>query len=213
MYKYTTTQKTLMLYILLFIVSLMTTNCESITEPEPKDWISGELYATLNDDVRDEALEDFLQTYAKYDLSVIFYDRLGNRFRLSFDHKKVNEFKFLEMIQNDQRVISASLKGILPNWIQGKIGVRLFDYVRNDIFDEFLYTYADYELIIDYQVSIEANYFQFSFNMELVDEFDFLEMLQNDERVMIASFNYFHYVGNIKVTDNFDIRRQIDDNL
>ncbi|MCL2064615.1 MAG: hypothetical protein FWG98_09645 [Candidatus Cloacimonetes bacterium] len=92
--------KKLFLIIISIVIALLSLSCTSdkITEHEPQDWTSGELYAKLNEDIKNEALEEFLLSYSEYDLKTIFHDRLGNRFRFSFDYEKINEFKFLERL-------------------------------------------------------------------------------------------------------------------
>ncbi|MCL2065602.1 MAG: hypothetical protein FWG98_14680 [Candidatus Cloacimonetes bacterium] len=85
--------KKLILIIISLVIALFSLSCtsEKFTEPEPQDWISGEFYAKLNEDIKDDALEEFLLSYSEYKLKTIFHDRLGNRFRFSFDHEKINE--------------------------------------------------------------------------------------------------------------------------
>ncbi|MCL2065795.1 MAG: hypothetical protein FWG98_15685 [Candidatus Cloacimonetes bacterium] len=82
--------KKLILIIVSIMIALLSLSCTSdkITEHEPQDWTSGELYAKLNKDIKDEALEEFLLSYSEYKLKIIFHDRLGNRFRFSFDSRK-----------------------------------------------------------------------------------------------------------------------------
>ena len=192
-------KKVKMMTILSIMTVLMAiTSCTSkspVAPPEPPEpkLLLGVLYAALNDDVHGKALDEFIETYAEYDLTITFYnERLGNSFRFSFDDEKIDKFEFLEMIKNDQRVISAT---ILPNWIQGLMDAQLHDHVRDEALEEFLFTYSEYELKIVSQI-LTVNIFTFSFNMELVDEFDLLDMMWNDDRVIWAGFDYIIDIDN-----------------
>ncbi|MCL2065625.1 MAG: hypothetical protein FWG98_14805 [Candidatus Cloacimonetes bacterium] len=195
--------KKLILIIISIVIAVLNISCssEKFTEPEPQDWTSGELYAKLNEDIKDEALEEFLLSYSEYELKIIFHDRLGNRFRFSFDYEKINEFKFLELMKNDQRVIWIRFQGQLPDWAPGIIIAQLHAHVREELLEEFLNSYSEYELKIDFQV-LKINYFRFLFNYEIIDEFDFLLKIQNDDRVIWAVFNYDDYIIWLVPTDN-----------
>ena len=102
--------KKLILIIISLVMAVLNISCtsEKFTEPEPQDWISGELYAKLNEDIKDEAFGEFLLSYSEYDLKTIFHDRLGNRFRFSFDQEKVDRFDFFEILEKNISVFETT---------------------------------------------------------------------------------------------------------
>ena len=102
--------KKLILIIISIVIAVLNISCTSkkLTEHEPQDWTSGELYAKLNEDIKDEALKEFLLSYSEYELKIIFHDRLGNRFCFSFEHEKGKEFYFFGKLEKNIRVFETT---------------------------------------------------------------------------------------------------------
>ena len=158
---------------------------------EPR-WTRNRIVIELSSDINKDTVDEFVLSYAEYEMEKLYYDRMGNSIYVSFNFEIIDEFSLKDILSNDSRVRNARIAYSLPNWAQGILVAHLYDHIRDDVLDEFVLSYAEYELKIVFQV-LEVNYFQFSFNMDLVDEFDFLEMMMDDDRVIMAGFNEFDY--------------------
>jgi hypothetical protein len=81
--------------------------------------------------------------------------------------------------------------------VPNQIITDLHTYVKNEILDEFLSDYSEYDFAIvrkltDRPLSI-TNMILFSFNSKKIDENIFLKMIEEDERVISAGFNHYYY--------------------
>ena len=157
----------------------------SPTEPEiKKDWVTGEIYAQLNDDIRGEALDDFLLSFSEYELKIIFHDRIYNRFHFSFNPVKIDQYLFREELARHDNVIFTLFKMLLPDWCRGFIEIHFYEHTLEEEIGEFMLSYKDYEFRNDI--------WNFSFNYLLINEFDFLEMIQLEVIVKEAGFIYMY---------------------
>jgi|GEM_PF-2529228 len=151
------------------------------------DWTQGEMTVHLLEKVDKENLEDFLQDYSEYELKILFYDRIRNRIRISFDHKAIDEYDFMRILGADSRVKHSNFRESLPDWDQGKL-IIVFKNSDENV-DEFVKTYSDYEMkLLNHFPEIKMAFF--SFNHYIVDEFDLYDMVKDDPRVLEIWFSY-----------------------
>ena len=179
--------------ILLFLLTLLFILCCTPTLPlktEPAEplitWKTDEFYARLNSEVKDYLLNDFLAVYNEYDLEVLFHDKVFNRFHFSFNTDKIEQTDIMNLLRQDNYVEFVVYYMRLPDWSQGFIIVKLYENVN---IDEFIFTYANFGFSLT-SSNPAFNFNLFSFNHTLIDEFLFLELIKNDNRVECAEFSY-----------------------
>ena len=155
------------------------------------EWVSGEFVARLKDEIKDHAFDDFLLSYEEYELKVIFHDKLYNRIKFSFDHQKIDQILFHELIRNDDRVWWLGYNTQLPDWFQGVIELRLHDHIRDDNLVDFLLSYSEFDISFILRNEI-TNEFYVRFDQNFVDEFEVLFKLKDDFKMVLkADFVYF----------------------
>jgi|GEM_PF-6280013 len=78
-------------------------------------------------------------------------------------------------------------------WVKGELIVRLYDDITGENLEKFVSDYSQYQFEFIKYVYERLNMGLFRFNHKIIDELLFLEIIQNDERVMYANFN--RYIG------------------
>ena len=87
-------------------------------------------------------------------------------------------------------ILIASLVNGYSNIVPGELLVRMHDWVTDEIMDEFISDYSQYELKVKEILSSSLKMYTISYNHRLINHETFLEMIINDERVRIAQFNH-----------------------
>jgi len=128
---------------------------------------------------------EFKESYGQYRLRGSYI--IGDELLLTFDSSLVFPTVFYEMIKSDERVVSVNFT---PGWVSGEIIISAdldFDY------DEFVKSYAHLGAL---RFKPESSIFGFwgilYHDYRNYDEFHFLEVLQNDERIRGAELNYIY---------------------
>ena len=133
--------------ILIMVFFLVMFNCSKKNPVNPIVPItieSGNITIRLVDTVVDIDLVDFLVSYEEFQLAVVTYlHPPSNTIIFSFNKLLIDEYRFLEMIREDERVIRAELEPF-DVYIPIEITVRLKSYIVDEIFDDFLISYSEY---------------------------------------------------------------------
>ena len=168
------------------------------------DWVKGELFARIRTESANsyEVAQNLQDQFSEFELKVISITNYPDRIaHLSYNSDIINEFEMLEKIRNAQsynmpnywqswRVIWAAFE---RDWIHGEINIST-SYYRYE-FDEkslndFILSFSKYELnllFIDRTIRITTTY-RFSFNPDLINEFDLYEEFRNDSRIRNVNF-------------------------
>ena len=73
-------------------------------------------------------------------------------------------------------------------WLPGQLYIKLEEHVRNEILNEFIETYSQYELRKLDLYSPSLNIRHFAYNSELIDDLLFINLINDNERVITAEF-------------------------
>ena len=158
------------------------------------DFTPGELTITLPEHTQNDALEMFLASYSEYDMAIIFHDKHQNRIRISFDYHKIEPFDMLDRLSEDSLVQWVSFYPQLPDWIQGHISLVLCDNIREDSeINDFILSYSEYEMTKNERHPRLPYCFCITFNPDTIDEFDLINLLASDPRVISAYFQCQFY--------------------
>jgi hypothetical protein len=147
----------------------------------------------------DAEINNFINAYSEFDVELLYKDRLSNRIKIHFNCDKVNYLSFLNTLEQDNRIQDISITRHVPGWTQGELLAVLN---INENTDDYISTYLE-NFITDYQEQIQKCIIllngsdilivKLTFDYHLIDEFEILELIQNDDRVKIANFNSYSY--------------------
>jgi len=156
------------------------------------NWSQGDVTISLAEGNSEEVIEDFLLSYAEYEMGLNYVDRLSDRIRVTFNYNLVNNLLLLNMLDKDPRVNYTSIDRQIPEWEQGEILVFLCD---PSLLEEFVTDYDEQIQKYSYQNLENTNqvFVALTFDHHEIDEFDFLLIIQNDHRVVSAEFNLKNY--------------------
>ena len=156
------------------------------------NWSQGDVTISLAEGNSEEVIEDFLLSYAEYEMGLKYVDRLSDRIRVTFNYNLVNNLLLLNMLDKDPRVNYTSIDRQVPEWEQGILIVILSN---PEFLEEFVSDYN--EQIQKYSYIVYANtnnvLVTLTFDHHEIDEFDFLQIIQNDYRVENAEFSLYVY--------------------
>ena len=177
---------TLVLIIYIFAVSMAIMSCTNLAAPTvnteiPKEH-PGSVFVQVNMYLEDvNASDELFLDYSKYEVKTVFvlFRTVGGFVRLNFNNTLIEQQKFIELLEEECFVISASSN---PPWKKGEMTVKLSDNVTGDLLDDFLLSYSDYKVELIFHDRIK-NRIQISFDHNLIDEHDFLLLLIKDSRV------------------------------
>ena len=157
----------------------------------------------LYENVINKTLEEFLHSYSKYDIRIEYHDEKENKISALFNKDIIDRISMSYKLSQDNRVIQTTFRPV-PAWERGVFLVVLKPYVDYEIFEDFLFMYNEYELRLkypdrDWQLSVYPDGFLtiLRFNYDLVDEFEFLEIIKRDERVVFVEFNHYDISGGV----------------
>ena len=181
--------------VFIILVTILNVGCTKknntnlkTTEPPPEKLdrlIQGEVAAYIYYDVN---LSDFLSSYTEYGLTLEYSGQEINKFVFSFNYHLINGNDLVEILFNDPRLFNNVRPYLLPGWIYGELIVG-FDQSMNDVdIEKIILSYSQWGLK-EMSAIKSINYYRFSFDPKLVNEFEIRHMIRNEKAVSWVDFN------------------------
>ncbi|MCL2065759.1 MAG: hypothetical protein FWG98_15500 [Candidatus Cloacimonetes bacterium] len=186
--------KTIAVIALVIVVLTVAMSCTNNPTNQQHDVVveKGELKAILYSDIIDELLEEFLRDYAQWNLEIKsqlldgWLDTI-NFFRFTFNNELIVDLSLIEMLSVDHRVYNADVNDPKLVWESGLLGGWLMDaeYIGDleKLIDDIESLNPSWEL--KYIPYLHAGWkpFLISYNPEMVDDFELVEILRRDKRI------------------------------
>ncbi|MCL2063177.1 MAG: hypothetical protein FWG98_02230 [Candidatus Cloacimonetes bacterium] len=153
----------------------------------PRDWVIGELIIKMEDELSNEILDGFPDIFMKYQMTLMGHNIQSKNLWVTFNHYLINELELLEMVNNHPWVLNADFNRVQRHWKMGQFSALLEYHVFWEELDDFIESYNEYELIV-----LSKNYWTntatLSFNIEIINEYEMLDILNNDPRILWVAF-------------------------
>ena len=153
-------------------------------------WYPGEIVVKLNENLNNESLSIILDAFSEWELKLLSQAKSIDYYRFSFNHKKIDEFEIRALFENNSLIEWADFYGPYRRWNTGRLIVTFDYFVSEYDLTDFISSYSEWDLKIDVNWFEATKMILFRFNHMLIDEFEFLDIMNNDHRVRRASFNY-----------------------
>ena len=184
--------KSIAVIVLVIVVLMVAMSCtESNPFSLPKNpnpvtgnLVIGEIGFILN---QGENLDDLLLSYSDFEFRFIANDLNENWYEFAFNYNQKDGTELDEMLLRDPRVDNIEDSHLLPGWIRGELLAGFYRHSPDEL-NEFLRLFSDYDFRIISHAET-TNHFRFSFNPDLIDEYEILDMVRKHPLVWRAEFN------------------------
>ena len=178
----------LILLCILICATIFSIAACSITNPKKTQKIIGELYACLNIH-SDSEIEKFLHSYRNHELKITHrnhraFSQVFSYVRLTYNTYLEDVGELIEVLIDDERINWVSSETYFP---KGELIIHLLDNIKEEKFIDFFLSYSDYDLKLLFHDKI-SNRIRIFYDREMMNEFDFIELLEKDNRVRWAFF-------------------------
>ena len=144
-------------------------------------WTLGEMTIYFSEEINKGSHEEFIQDYSKYDLRIMYHNKLVNRILISFDHEIIDELDLMIMLENDQRVKRTSFIRPFPFWTDWCISGNFFEHVTNAEIELFVKEWSELIIISTYYYEFKGhNVFFIEFDPDLFDDLELLNKINEN---------------------------------
>ena len=181
------------LSIMTVLMAIMSCTSKSPIAPEPgQKW---ELKAILYGHITDAEIEDLLVSYSEVDLKVVAHLKPDNFVRFSFDGELIDEMVMIDMLERDYRVLMVGVNKPALVWLSGIVAGVVYDnnYTTEEmdhLINEIILSYPKWNLRSEPSILPMWLHFAFSYNHNLIDDFEIVEILRKDERIHLVGLPY-----------------------